>query len=62
MEEQLYNLDDDPYEVRSLVNDPEHGEVLNDMRGRLVSWMIEHKDPIRRKGYLPYVMRRGFTP
>lgn len=62
MEEQLYNLDDDLHEMRSLVDDPGAAEMLNEMRGRLFKWMTEHGDPIRRKGYLPYVMRRGFTP
>lgn len=62
MEEQLYNLDDDPHETRNLAAGEAHDATLQELRARLYRWMEIHGDPVRRKGYLPYIMRRGFVP
>ena len=44
--EQLYDLIFDPNEARNLVSDPGHGEVLEQMRGRLTQWMQDTGDPL----------------
>ncbi len=42
--EELYDLQNDPYELNNLADSPEHQETLEQMRSRLVSWMDETKD------------------
>jgi len=44
--EQLYDLIFDPSEAHNLAGDPGHGEVLEEMRGRLGQWMLETGDPL----------------
>lgn len=44
--EELYDLCFDPNEMRNLVNDPAHGETLQNMRDRLQHWMKETDDPL----------------
>jgi N-sulfoglucosamine sulfohydrolase len=43
--EELYDLEADPFGLRNLAGDPAHAEALDDFRGRLRDWMIEHGDP-----------------
>lgn len=43
-EEELYCLPSDPYEQKNLAGDPEHAEVLKDLRSRLNEWMEEQGD------------------
>ena len=42
--EELYDLDKDPHEVRNLAADPAHREILEDLRGKLGTWMEETGD------------------
>ena len=44
--EQLYDLTLDPNEMRNLADDPTHLRVLEEMRGRLSSWMERTEDPL----------------
>ena len=44
--EQLYDLTLDPNEMRNLAEDPAHAEVLEELRGRLRSWMEGTEDPL----------------
>ena len=44
--EQLYDLVFDPNEVANLARDPEHADVLAELRGRLEAWMRETRDPL----------------
>lgn len=46
--EMLFDLALDPQEFRDLAPDPAHGEVLQEMRGRLERWMRETDDPLLR--------------
>ncbi len=46
--EQLYDLVFDPHETRNLTGDPGAGGVLEEMRGRLDSWMEQSRDPLLR--------------
>ena len=43
--EELYDLDQDPYEGTNLAASPEHASVLDDMRRRLARWREETSDP-----------------
>jgi uncharacterized sulfatase len=42
--EELYDIDADPHEIRSLADRPEHAETLKRMRGVLEAWMKETQD------------------
>jgi uncharacterized sulfatase len=42
--EELYFLPDDPYEVKSLVNDPEHAAALARLRAECDRWTVETPD------------------
>jgi N-sulfoglucosamine sulfohydrolase len=42
--EELYDLDNDPLELRNLVGDEKHGVVLKEMRDALEAWQKETKD------------------
>ncbi|AEO66492.1 53bdce02-1c3a-4187-b6c5-1f5e76d8dd9a [Thermothielavioides terrestris] len=43
--EQLFDLVDDPAEVRDLARDPAYAEVLAELRGRLEDWQRRTNDP-----------------
>ena len=43
-EEELYDLQEDPHELRNLAPDPEHSEQLASLRKRLDDWMRETAD------------------
>ena len=45
-EDELYDLDLDPGEVRNLATDPAYGDQLARLRRRLVAWMEEIDDPL----------------
>jgi arylsulfatase A-like enzyme len=44
--EQLYDLVFDPNEASNLVGEPQHDEVLRQMRDRLDDWMTQTRDPL----------------
>lgn len=44
--EELYDLDDDPYEQDDLADDPDYEHVRDQLRGRLVQWMRNTDDPL----------------
>ena len=46
--DELYDLEADPHELRNLVDHPDYRSVRDRLRGRLVEWMAESGDPIRR--------------
>lgn len=41
---ELYNVQNDPLELRDVSAEPEHDEVFRDLRGRLIDWMRETGD------------------
>jgi arylsulfatase A-like enzyme len=47
-EERLFDLLYDPNEAHSLAGDPSYADVLQEMRGRLQTWMEETDDPLLR--------------
>ena len=44
--ERLYDLVFDPSEAHNLADNPEHTEVLTDMRERLEQWRVDTDDPV----------------
>ena len=42
--EELYDLENDPFETKNLAENPEHQETLLHLRNKLKSWMVETKD------------------
>jgi hypothetical protein len=56
----LYDLRDDPYEMKNLAHDPAHAAVREDMEGTLAAWMKRTGDswafnstaPVEDKGRL----------
>jgi len=47
-EDELYDLQKDPYETRNLLNHPDYLEAGAALRERLFSWMADTGDPARR--------------
>jgi arylsulfatase A-like enzyme len=45
--EELYDLQEDPYQLNNLVNDPAHRPTLSDHRRRLEEWQRLTGDPIQ---------------
>jgi arylsulfatase A-like enzyme len=43
---ELYDLQEDPYQLRNLVDDPAYHEVVADLRQRLEAWRKRTGDPV----------------
>ncbi len=43
--EELYDLENDPFEIHNLAGNPQFNEVLSGLRNRLYQWMAETNDP-----------------
>ncbi|MBL7134002.1 MAG: sulfatase [Phycisphaerae bacterium] len=43
--EELYRVDEDPYEMNNLAKDPKYGDVKKRLRTELQRWMTQQKDP-----------------
>ena len=43
-EEELYDLENDPYELNNLADDPKYQGVLKELRGKLEKWIEETGD------------------
>jgi N-sulfoglucosamine sulfohydrolase len=43
--EELYDMDEDPYEVVNLVQDPKHADLVKEMREKVVAWQRLTEDP-----------------
>ena len=46
--DELYDLDEDPAELRNLIDHPDYAAVRADLRDRLLDWMAETDDPLRQ--------------
>jgi arylsulfatase A-like enzyme len=47
--DELFDLQNDPEELRNLYDEPEHREVRDQLQERLTAWMRSVDDPISRK-------------
>jgi uncharacterized sulfatase len=58
-QEELYDLDNDPYEIKNLAQSPTHQEILQRMRAALDRWIVETQD----LGEIPEreLIRRGIV-
>jgi arylsulfatase A-like enzyme len=43
---ELYNLREDPHELRNLYDDPEYAKAKAEMKSRLADWLVETEDPV----------------
>jgi uncharacterized sulfatase len=55
--DELYDLEEDPYEMRNVVDDPEYRPIKARLRGKLIEHMETTKD--RYAGKLLSVMKLG---
>ena len=56
--EELYDIEKDPDEIRNLASDPQHQDVLLEMRAKLEKWQMKTGDPfLLRDGVSLPVMR-----
>jgi arylsulfatase A-like enzyme len=47
--DELFDLQNDPEELRNLYTDAKHREVRDDLQRRLNEWMVSMNDPVLRK-------------
>lgn len=52
--DEMYNFNDDPFELKNLVNDPGMKEILKELRERLLRQMEEHDDNSRDANLLKH--------
>ena len=45
--DQLFDMEEDPYEMKNLAEDPEYAELLLQLKNRFADWMEQNQDPIR---------------
>ncbi len=43
--EELYDVENDPHELKNVAADPKSAEVLEDLRERLQAWQVKTRDP-----------------
>lgn len=55
--EELYDTENDPWEVNNLAYDPEYHDVLKEMRGDMKDWMVDIKDT----GVMPEFMIKSIS-
>lgn len=60
-EEELYDLQDDPYEIKNLAKAPEHAQTLARLRGVLEKWIDESKDMGKELEPADLAARKGVT-
>ncbi|MGC8780773.1 MAG: sulfatase/phosphatase domain-containing protein, partial [Anaerolineae bacterium] len=45
--DELYDLEEDPFEMRNLIFSPDHAAIRNRLHDRLLDWMNDTRDPFR---------------
>ena len=55
---ELYDLEEDPYFLNNLADEPEYEHILEAMRERLLQWRIETADPLLDPAYRDYLKER----
>ncbi len=68
--DELYDVQNDPYDLHNLIDDPAYAAVRNELHDKILDWMNETRDPFRgyqwkcrpwRKEYLPSWNVDGWT-
>ncbi len=49
--DELYNLEEDPYELENLINDTGYKSERDNLHKELISWMNDCRDPFRGRGW-----------
>lgn len=57
--DELYDLENDPYELRNLIHSPEYADVRDEMSGRLIEHIETTKDRTASRRLL-YALKKGF--
>jgi arylsulfatase A-like enzyme len=60
-EEELYDLQEDPHEIRNLAQSPEHREILKRLRAALEKWIEETNDQGKTLEPADVAQRQGRT-
>jgi len=60
-EEELYDLADDPFEIKNLATSPEHREVIKRLRAALEKWIEDTNDQGRQLEPPELAARKGVT-
>lgn len=47
--DELYDLREDPHELRNRINDPASADALAEMRASLADWMVRHEDGLLKQ-------------
>ena len=59
-EEQLYDINADPYELKDLSGDPKYAHVKGRLRSQLFAWMESQNDHLRENGPITlFAVKRG---
>lgn len=45
--DELYDVQNDPYNLHNLIDDPAYADVRNELHDRILNWMNETRDPFR---------------
>ena len=61
-QDELYDLENDPYEMTNLADDPAHARAVEDMRARLWAWMQETGDSAATGFHVTRYGRRANVP
>lgn len=60
--DELYDMQEDPYEVHNLINDVAYEEIRNNLHDRLIQHMNDTRDLYRGYQWKMRPWRKGFTP
>ena len=54
-EEELYDTNNDPFELVNLAKDPKFAVIKAELKGELFKWMKQQKDFLTEEGPIPYL-------
>ena len=49
--DELYDLDEDPGEMKNLIGEPALAHVRDELHDRLLAWQEQRRDPFRGRGW-----------
>jgi len=57
-DDEMYDLVEDPFEMRNLIDSPDHRDMRQNLRQRIITHIDQTQDP--RAGRLAYALHQGF--